>query len=119
VRTARSRATASGPGRLDPATEYRVLLTRLDDCPLGVAAKTATFSTVPPTSGEGCSIACDFRILARPQRMGDTRMAVHDNDLGPLPDRKEGPVEPPSRSGHDRCVPTGVRRALDGSADMT
>jgi hypothetical protein len=73
---------------VDLAAGYRVFLTPLGDCPLYVAAKGATSFTVRALDGRTCSIAFDYRIVARPKDAAATRMPVLDRDLGTPSPRK-------------------------------
>jgi hypothetical protein len=73
---------------VDLTADYRVFLTPLGDCPLYVAEKGATSFTVRAMGGQTCSIAFDYRILARPKGTVGTRMAVLDVDLGTPTPRK-------------------------------
>ncbi|MBN1139781.1 MAG: hypothetical protein JXM73_24630 [Anaerolineae bacterium] len=50
-------------------TEYQVFLTPLGDCPLYVAAKTPASFTVKAMGGQRCSIAFDYRLVAK--RLGN------------------------------------------------
>jgi hypothetical protein len=46
-------------------SEYHVFLTPLGDCPLYVAEKSAQSFTVQAMGGQTCSIAFDYRLVAR------------------------------------------------------
>jgi hypothetical protein len=50
-------------------TEYQVFLTPLGDCPLYIAAKTPASFTVKAMGGQRCSIAFDYRLVAK--RLGN------------------------------------------------
>jgi hypothetical protein len=49
--------------------EYQVFLTPLGDCPLYIAGKTPASFTVRATGGQSCSIAFDYRLVAK--RLGN------------------------------------------------
>jgi hypothetical protein len=58
---------------------YHVFLTPMGDCPLYVAEKTPTSFTVRAHGGQTCSVAFDYRIIAK-------RLGYEDLRLGPAQD---------------------------------
>jgi hypothetical protein len=54
--------------------DYHVFLTPLGDCALYVAEKTATAFTVGAIGGKACSIAFDYRIVAKQSGMESYRL---------------------------------------------
>jgi hypothetical protein len=73
---------------VDLVADYRVFLTPLGDCPLYVAAKGATSFTVRAIGGQPCSVAFDYRLVARPKGTAGTRLSVVDKDFGAPSPRK-------------------------------
>ena len=67
--------------------DYHVFLTPLGDCALYVAEKTATSFTVGAIGGKACSIAFDYRIVAKQAGMETYRMTEIVSP--PAPDKTE------------------------------
>jgi len=67
--------------------DYHVFLTPLGDCALYVAEKTATAFTVGAIGGKACSIAFDYRIVAKQAGMESYRMT--EIVAPPAPDKVE------------------------------
>lgn len=67
--------------------EYHVFLTPLGDCALYVAEKTATAFSVGAIGGKACSIAFDYRIVAKQAGMESYRMT--EIVAPPAPDKVE------------------------------
>ena len=65
---------------------YQVFLTPLGDCALYVAQKTATDFTVKALGGVTCSIAFDYRIVAKRLGYEQTRLAPDTNHTSRSPE---------------------------------
>ncbi len=63
-------------------SEYHVFLTPLGDCPLYVARKTPASFTVEAMGGQSCSIAFDYRLVAR--RLGYEHIRLEATTLDAL-----------------------------------
>ncbi len=73
--------------------EYHVFLTPMGDCALYVAEKTATSFTVRAIDGKACSIAFDYRLVAKQAGLESYRMTEIADP--PAPEKvEEGPVGP-------------------------
>jgi hypothetical protein len=64
--------------------EYQVFLTPLGDCPLYIADKTPASFTVKAMGGQRCSIAFDYRLVAK--RLGYEKARLEPMDAGPEED---------------------------------
>jgi len=93
------RIAADFAGTVNLSDDYHVFLTPLGDCMLYVAGKTATSFTVRGIDGKACSIAFDYRIVAKQAGMENYRMTEIASLAEPAktePVPEDLPVVPPA-----------------------
>jgi len=93
------RIAADFAGTVNLSDDYHVFLTPLGDCMLYVAGKTATSFTVRGIDGKACSIAFDYRIVAKQAGMENYRMTEIASPAEPAktePVPEDLPVVPPA-----------------------
>jgi len=93
------RIAADFAGTVNLGDDYHVFLTPMGDCALYVAEKTAASFTVRAIDGKACSIAFDYRIVAKQAGMENYRMTEIVSPAEPAktePVPEDLPVVPPA-----------------------